>query len=169
MLYSLGRMDANIHKSFSKKARRSMLDAMWRTVETMDGQNLGNAIWGLFGKMHETYSKTSPSFRRKVLRALEGKREKLNRKSLMSVLHGFSKPGLERWENLDPQMQTCLLYMTEQVLSKLKRQNQELHLLVGNVLYAFGRLGVGWESSPTTPCIVDSGVTKRLSEGEAFE
>lgn len=145
VLYSLGRMDANMNKSFSKKARRTMLDSMESTVETMDGQNLGNAIWGLFGKMQVLYSSTSPTFRRKVTKAIVGKQDSLNNKSLMSILHGFSRPGAERWESLDPQVQICLLYITERVFSKLEKQSYDLHLLAGNVLYAFGRLGVPWE------------------------
>ena len=147
MLYSLGRMDANFNKSFSKKARRFMLDSMERTVETMDEQNLGNAIWGLFGKMQMLYSGASPMFKRKVTKAIVGKQDNLNKKSLMSILHGFSRPGVERWDHLDPQVQICLLYITERVFLKLEKQSYDLHLLAGNVLYAFGRLGVRWESS----------------------
>jgi hypothetical protein len=81
------------NKSFSKKARRFMLDSMERTVETMDEQNLGKCyLGGLFGKMQMLYSGASPMFKRKVTKAIVGKQDNLNKKSLMSILHGFSRP-----------------------------------------------------------------------------
>lgn len=166
MLYSLGRMDANINTNFSKKARRNMLDSMERTVESMDEQNLGNAIWGLFGKMHEIYSKISPEFRRKVASAIVGKRESLNKKSLMSILHGFSRPGAEHWENLDTPVQICLLYTTERIFMKSEGQNYDLHLLAGNVLYAFGRLGLGWERSVLAPPSSEDDDTADVSKND---
>jgi hypothetical protein len=46
-----------------------------------------------------------------------------------------------------PRCKSAYFYITERVFLKLEKQSYDLHLLAGNVLYAFGRLGVRWESS----------------------
>ena len=157
MLYSWGRMEANARNSFNGKTRAAMLASLERVVGGMDEQNLGNAVWGLCGRMQLRYSQFPPGCRAKVSRAIVAKQGSLNQQSLMSLLHGLSRAGGESWTNFDAEMQGALMAAVARISAGLQSQSSHSSSkLAGNVLYALGRLGVPLGPTGLSPEVQDS-------------
>ncbi len=166
ILYSWGRMEAHAKNSFNNKTRAAMLASLERVVGGMDEQNLGNAVWGLCGRMQLRYSQFPPSCRAEVGRAIVAKQDSLNMQSLMSVLHGLSRAAGENWSNFDTEMKGALIAAVARISSQLpSRSSQSSSKLAGNVLYALGRLDVPLGQTGLTPEVQDCLVSHLAGNG----